>query len=238
MSNVSIPSWHKTPFAQAVLATEKQHVAQCCQRQAVDHALWLSQWPHDSLPKSMIGKTIRCDVASATQGDCVTDLAALPFVHDHFDLVCLQHVLEYAECSHALLSEAHRVLKPGGLLCVLTFNPLSLMNVTHSWFHRKQMPWSGQFYTLFSLKRQLRSLSGSLVSAKTAFYRPYCQSSCLRRLTCLEWMGELLWPAFGAVNIVVFRKEVIPLSALRLGNRVQRLNLDKRLIEPTSRTRT
>ncbi|MBD8898316.1 methyltransferase domain-containing protein [Rhodanobacter sp. DHG33] len=49
----------------------------------------------------------------------------LPFVDEAFDLVWLQHVLEPASQAAALMTEACRVLAPGGVLAVTAVHPLS-----------------------------------------------------------------------------------------------------------------
>lgn len=45
---------------------------------------------------------------------------------DQFDVLLLCHVLECVPHTSQILANAYRTLRPGGVLCVLTFNPYSL----------------------------------------------------------------------------------------------------------------
>jgi ubiquinone/menaquinone biosynthesis C-methylase UbiE len=53
---------------------------------------------------------LRCTTASAE---------ALPFPEEFFDGVLLSHVIEHLDSADVAISEAGRVLKPGGKLCVV-----------------------------------------------------------------------------------------------------------------------
>ncbi len=70
----------------------------------------------------------------------------LPFVDDGFDLVLLRHVLEMAPVPSALLSEAVRVLAPGGMLVLTGMHPIGGWSPWFYWrargqSRRLQMPW-------------------------------------------------------------------------------------------------
>jgi SAM-dependent methyltransferase len=52
------------------------------------------------------------------------DLEALPFASESFDILLFNEVLEHVPSDEAALAEAHRVLKPGGLLLVFSPNRL------------------------------------------------------------------------------------------------------------------
>ncbi len=51
------------------------------------------------------------------------DGAALPFRSDAFDVVFINHVLHHVEDLPGLLSELARVVRPGGRLVAIEFNP-------------------------------------------------------------------------------------------------------------------
>jgi SAM-dependent methyltransferase len=70
----------------------------------------------------------------------------LPFIDDAFDLVWLQHALEAAPYAAALLSEACRVLAPGGALLATAVHPLGGWAPWFCWHARGQhqslqWPW-------------------------------------------------------------------------------------------------
>lgn len=65
------------------------------------------------------------------------DLFALPFGDDAFDLVTVHQVLHFLDKPARALSEAARVLQPGGLLLVADFAPHSLEFLREDQAHRR-----------------------------------------------------------------------------------------------------
>lgn len=59
----------------------------------------------------------------------VADARALPFPDASFDVVCAMDLLEHVEPPQALIAEASRVLRPGGLFFFHTFNRTWLANL-------------------------------------------------------------------------------------------------------------
>lgn len=62
---------------------------------------------------------------------------SLPFVDDAFDVVVLQHALQDS-CASDLLSEAARVLAPGGMLAISGIHPFGAWAPWFCWKSRKQ----------------------------------------------------------------------------------------------------
>jgi SAM-dependent methyltransferase len=58
----------------------------------------------------------------------VADGERLPFLDDTFDLVYAHGVAQYTADDRALVREAHRVVKPGGLVIVQVYNRVSWLN--------------------------------------------------------------------------------------------------------------
>ena len=71
------------------------------------------------------------DNAEIRQGD----MYALPFDADSFDVVTIHHVLHYADDPAAALSEAARVVKPGGTVLVVDFSPHDLVELKREHAH-------------------------------------------------------------------------------------------------------
>jgi ArsR family transcriptional regulator len=71
------------------------------------------------------------DNAEIRQGD----MYALPFEADSFDVVTIHHVLHYAEDPAAALGEAARVVRPGGLVLVVDFQPHDLVELKREHAH-------------------------------------------------------------------------------------------------------
>jgi SAM-dependent methyltransferase len=68
--------------------------------------------------------------APATGADGVVAFDALPLPSDTIDVVVLHHALDFSDRPHAVLAEAARVLRPGGRLILVGFNPYSRFGVT------------------------------------------------------------------------------------------------------------
>jgi ubiquinone/menaquinone biosynthesis C-methylase UbiE len=59
----------------------------------------------------------------------VGDLHASPFPDDSFDAVYAGEIIEHTWMPGKMISECHRILKPGGLLILDTPNPYSMPNI-------------------------------------------------------------------------------------------------------------
>ena len=73
--------------------------------------------------------------------DVVTgDLAEAAYLDGYFDVVVMDDVIEHVADPAALVVEAHRVLKPGGLLTINTPNRAGIWHrlMGKRWFHYKQ----------------------------------------------------------------------------------------------------
>jgi 2-polyprenyl-3-methyl-5-hydroxy-6-metoxy-1,4-benzoquinol methylase len=65
------------------------------------------------------------------------DILEKPYEEEFFDMVVMRHVLEHMQDPSAVLDEVNRILKPGGLLCVIVPNVESVeANIGGAnWFH-------------------------------------------------------------------------------------------------------
>jgi SAM-dependent methyltransferase len=97
------------------------------------------------------------------------DLARLPFSNSVFDIAISSHVAEHLTQPERVFAELARVIKPGGLLLVLTPNRWHYVTISSALlphgFHRKFNQWRGVdahdiFPTVYraNTARQLRSL--------------------------------------------------------------------------------
>lgn len=98
------------------------------QRCAGTHALLLGVANNDTPPSlPMLGCWVRLYLGEGRyEGDVRAALdEPLPFVDDAFDLVLLRHALEVSPAASNLLSDAIRVLAPGGVLALAGVHPAS-----------------------------------------------------------------------------------------------------------------
>lgn len=141
----------------------------------------------------------------------------LPVASDSIDLVVLMHYLSNTNEPHAILREASRVLIPEGKLIIIEFNPLSLWGVRYffqSWL--EHVPWSGHYYSARRLTDWMQLLGFDQQKHFRAGYMPPINSeSAPRRLSWLE-KGLKKWFKFsGALNILVFDKNISPMTPVR-----------------------
>ncbi|MHB1951860.1 MAG: SAM-dependent methyltransferase, partial [Acidiferrobacteraceae bacterium] len=117
---------------------------------------------------------------------------------------------------HQVLRETHRVLVPEGHAVILGFNPLSLWGVQRIFSRGRGVPWSAQFIRLMRIRDWLALLDFEWVGGRMMYYRPLLRSEAVMdRLHFLEAMGDRWWPLAAAVYLIVAKKRVAGMTALR-----------------------
>jgi len=141
----------------------------------------------------------------------------IPFDQRSVDIALLPHTLEFAADPHQVLREVSRVLAPEGHVVVLGFNPLSFWGLRRLLARKHRVtPWNGNFLHLNRLKDWLKLLDFDLVQGSMLYYRPPLQSEkAMDRLRFLDKAGNRWWPLAGAVYLLVARKRVLGMTALR-----------------------
>lgn len=135
-------AWLRSPAGARLLATERAPLRRAARRFYGDALLWIGASPQllDTTAQCMVRSRVLAtiDPSAAACGQQVavahTAAGALPFAAGAFDGVLLHHALEAAPDARAALREAARVLRVGGRLVVVGFNPLSF------WLAAKPLP--------------------------------------------------------------------------------------------------
>ena len=115
------------------------------------------------------------------------DAGLLPYPGGSFDAVCAMDFLEHVEDPARIVSEASRVLSPGGLFFFHTFNrnPLAWLFAAKGleWFVRNT-PRNMHVYRLFIRPEELRSMcaDSGLRTVRSLGLRPKLVSSAFLRL--------------------------------------------------------
>lgn len=104
-------------------------------------------------------------------GVAVADADELPFPGDSMDLVILHHSADFSAYPHQVIREASRVLRGGGHLLVLGFNPISVWGLRKWLSRRGGGPWSGRFMLRSRMEDWLRLLDFQVESAGSHFLR-------------------------------------------------------------------
>lgn len=150
--------WHKTPLAKELYESEKESLAKILPTLFGFHLLLIGDTGSaDILQSSPISHRITVGGGSPSLNSenisLVSTLNALPLQSNSVDVVIVNHALEFSHDPRGVLREAVRVLRPGGHLLLLGFQPLSLWGIKHLFFRTCQRlnllsprgPWGGRF---------------------------------------------------------------------------------------------
>lgn len=141
----------------------------------------------------------------------------LPFASDSINLLVLCHMMEYRESPRALLAEAERVLAPEGRMLIVGFNAWSLFGLRRGLPH-DGVPWNGRFRGAWRLRHWCSKTGLSLEARTGCWRRPPAHGCRMRRW--LAWMerGNRFFDRYGAVQLLLLRKRVIPVNPIPLGS--------------------
>ncbi|MFT5739232.1 MAG: SAM-dependent methyltransferase [Gammaproteobacteria bacterium] len=141
----------------------------------------------------------------------------MPIASDSVDLVILMHCLSLSAEPHAVLREVQRVLIPEGRLIIIDFNPWSIWGGIHllkSWLEK--VPWNGHYYTAGRLNDWMQLLGFDLSRSYKAGYLPPIPNTSMTKY--LGWLekGMRNWlPFSGTLNILVYSKNISPMTPVR-----------------------
>ncbi len=231
----AIREWFDTPIGQELLDIERKLLEQVLPTLFGYHLLQIgvdsrqpmfgsSPVPHRILlgPSLELGMDKRSIIARSDE---------LPVQSDAIDLVLLHHALDFAENPHQTLREAARVLRPGGYLVSVSFNPASLWGIYRRLTRRRQVPWLGHFIRHGRLQDWLSLLELTEVRSLSGCYGPPFESTRSRERGA--WLRALVQRApgqAGGVLVIVARKDIPGVTPL--GQRWRRRLISLPVIEP------
>jgi SAM-dependent methyltransferase len=209
-----LAEWLRSPLGDALLGAERAHLAPIISRVFGYHVLQLSCAPEiDMLGDCPVCHQIHFAPAwNEGRSIPVANIESLPLATDSMDAVLLHHSLDYTQDSHRLLREATRVLRPGGRLIIVGFNPMSLWGLSKMVRWRKQTPWNARFISRRRLTDWLSLLDFHVESAESGGFLPPARHPRLLNLASdfERWFDRLGNPT-GAFYLVVASKHRVPL---------------------------
>lgn len=154
---------------------------------------------------------------SLPDGTVVCDPDELPLPSASIDLVILHHSADFSAWPHQVLREATRVLRGGGQLLVIGFNPLSTWGIRNLLSRRQRGPWGGRFLLRSRMEDWLTLLDCTIESSGTYFFRlPVQNRRLLERDSILQYLGTQGMLPLGAYYCICATKRVCaPLARRR-----------------------
>lgn len=115
----------------------------------------------------------------------------LPFHNGMMDSVILHHTLDLTQDPHQALRESARIVRSGGQLIVVGFNPFGLWGVRRLLGARRCPPWDSRFLSARRVQDWLGLLDCCVAPPRYGFFRPPVASArLLDRMAFLEPVYE------------------------------------------------
>jgi len=137
---------------------------------------------------------------------------SLPVASSSIDLLLLPFVLEFSSDPHAVLREAHRVLRNEGRVVIAGLNPWSLWGLQEfglSAVLGSSLPAEPRMIALGRLRDWLRLLEFDIDRGRFGCYKPLCTTQAwLDRWSWIEDAGDRWWPICGAAYLIGAVKRV------------------------------
>tara|TARA_Y100000310_G_scaffold336307_1_gene420461 strand:- start:670 stop:1230 length:561 start_codon:yes stop_codon:yes gene_type:complete len=121
------------------------------------------------------GKVIGLDINKNEETDIICDLnkGKIPFKNNEFDIVYTSHCLEHLDNITKILSEIHRILKPGGYFLVRVPH-ISYINSLGDLSHKRLFGYSSFDYLFLKYHEQLKNEPlFKLIKRRTIFGKFY-----------------------------------------------------------------
>lgn len=217
MMQMLIGRWLQSPQGQQVLRFEREQITPIISRLFGYHILQIGcHEEYSLLDESPVGHKIMFAPAwrpGAQQA--VADNEELPLANDSMDVVLLHHALDFTEDHHRLLREATRVLRPGGKLLIVGFNPYSHWGLWRLFKRRINMPWRGRFISKGRLTDWLQLLDLQIDRVNYGLhFLPLKFNRLLRHASRFEKLGNRLASPLGGAYIVLCVKQVAPITPI------------------------
>lgn len=212
-----ISHWYQTPQGMEVLKAEREIVTPILSRLFGYHILQLGcNQEYSLIDESPAGhKIIFAPSWHPGTRHAVADNEELPLASDSIDVIVIHHALDFTEDSHRLLREATRVLRPGGQMLIIGFNPYSHWGLWKLFKRRSNVPWRGRFISRRRLTDWLQLLNLRIDTVEYGLhFSPLKFARLLKHAQGLERFGRKLKSPLGGAYVVLCVKELMPITPI------------------------
>ena len=171
-----------------------------------------------------------------SENNIVANNDEIPLAHESVDVVILHHALDFTDSPHQVLREASRVLRPGGHVVIVGFNPNSYWGLNHLFGCSKHAaPWCGHFISHGRLSDWLQLLELTELQHLSGYHRlPFEQYKWRKRFRMLDGLADRFPGHHGAFSVLLARKDIAGMTPLRSGWGLRRL-ISIPVVEPSAR---
>lgn len=215
--SVAIGQWLESPQGSAVLDAERRASKPIIDRLFGYHILQIGcSDEHSLIESSPIGhKIIFSQFHRPGSIKAVANNEELPLANDSIDVVVLHHALDFTDDSHRLLREVTRVLRPGGQMLIIGFNPFSIWGFWKMMRRRVTIPWRGRFISRRRLADWLQLLNLHIDSVQYGLhFLPFNFSGLLKSAEKLEKFGNRIHSPLGGAYILLCQKQLSTLTPI------------------------
>lgn len=215
--STELGQWFQSAQGQAVLRAEMDEVKPALEKLFGYHILQVGfSEEHSLIVDSPVGhKIMFAPTHRKGSQNAVADNEELPLLSDSVDVIVLHHALDFTQDSHKLLREVTRVLRPGGHMLILGFNPYSAWGFMRFFKRRTSIPWRGRFISRGRATDWLKLLDLHIDSVSYGLhFLPLKFSSLLRRAQSLEKLGKRLHSPLGGAYFIHCVKQVVPVTPI------------------------
>lgn len=224
-----LKEWFDSELGQELLASEKVQVDRIVSTLFGMHLVQLSvdcrvQMFGES-PVTHCFSVVPTLELGLSDNNVIANNAEVPLAHESVDVVILHHALDFTDSPHQVLREASRVLRPGGHVIIIGFNPISYWGLNRLIKRKKELaPWLGHFISHRRLSDWLKLLELTELKHLSGYYRlPFEKAKWRSRFSFLEGLASRLPGHHGAFTVSLARKDIAGMTPLRSGWGLRRL---------------
>ena len=223
----SMADWFSSALGRKVYESEKYLVEDIISRMFGYHILQIGLEEYqDFICDSPAGHKIMFSSKwSPGIANPVANCEKLPLGSNTIDAIVLYHALDFTNDSHELLREVTRVLRPGGKMLIISFNPFSAWGLWRLLKRKKNLPWKGRFLSMTRLSDWLRLLDLQIITTESAVhFLPFNSRRILYFADTFERFGRKMKSPFGGSYYIQCIKQVSPVTpivTLSRGNKMR-----------------